>query len=277
MPTAYINGIEVYYDLDDFTDPWRQPGTFLLQHGFSRNSRFWYKWLPLLSSQFRVLRPDMRGFGRSSMPPDQFEPAADAYVNDLISLLDHLDIEKVVYVGESFGGILGLLFAHTHPERLEALVLTSTPVSLPGRALEAKFPVKEGSADAALAKGVDNWSRQTIGQRIDLRLAPPQLAEWWIMEMGKTIPENAIKHHRYAATLDFSPHLGELRVPTLVLCGENSPIAGDQVELMRSRVPGVKVVSFPGVGHGVHALMPEQCIQEILTFLNERSLVPVSS
>ncbi|MBI2906719.1 MAG: alpha/beta hydrolase [Chloroflexi bacterium] len=276
MPTAHINGADLYYDLEDFTDPWTKPATFLLQHGFSRNGRFWYKWVPLLSGQFRVLRPDMRGLGRSSIPPDQYRPATDTFVSDLSGLLDHLKIDKVVYVGESFGGVLGLLFAHAHPERVHALVLTSTPFRVPREEVEAKFPVKEGSADAALAKGVDNWSRQTIGQRIDLKLAPPQLPEWWISEMGKTIPENGVKLHQYIATLDFSPRLKELRVPTLVLAGENSPIATpQQVALMRSEIPGAKVVTFPGVGHGVHALMPEKCIQEILTFLKERAILPL--
>ncbi|MFH1486150.1 MAG: alpha/beta hydrolase [Chloroflexota bacterium] len=275
MSIAHINGADLYYDLDDFTDPWTRPETFLLQHGFSRNGRFWYSWIPLLAGKFRVLRPDMRGLGRSSMPPGQYNPSAETFVADLVGLLDHLNIERVVYVGESFGGVLGLLFAHAHPERLHSLVLTSTPFRVPREELATKFAVKEASAEEALAKGVDNWSRQTIGQRIDLNLAPPQLVEWWISEMGKTIPENGVKLHNYIATLDFSPHLHELKVPTLVLAGEKSPIVTpQQIALMRSQIPGVKVVTFPGVGHGVHALMPEQCTREVLNFLKERQLLP---
>ncbi|MBI2908796.1 MAG: alpha/beta hydrolase [Chloroflexi bacterium] len=274
MPTAHINGADLYYDLEDFTDPWTSPATFLLQHGFSRNGRFWYKWVPLLSGQFRVLRPDMRGHVRSPVPPAEYEPAVSTFVGDIVGLMDLLSIERVVYVGESFGGILGLLLAHAHPERLHALVLTSTPFRSPREELGKKFPVKEGSAQAALLKGVDNWSRQTMGQRIDLNLAPPQLVEWWIGEMGKTDPQNAASLNRYIGTLDFSPHLKELRVPTLVLAGENSPVATpQQLELMRSQIPEVEVVTFPGVGHGVHALMPERCIEEILTFLKKRAIL----
>lgn len=278
MPTVHINGADLYYDLDDFTDPWTKPETFLLQHGFSRNGRFWYRWVPLLAGQFRVLRPDMRGLGRSSMPPELYEPSAETLIADLVGLLDYLGIEKVIYVGESFGGVLGLLFAHAHAERIRALVLTSTPFRVPREELAAKFAVREGSADAALAKGVDNWSRQTIGQRIDLDLAPPQLVEWWISEMGKTIPENGVKLHRYVGTLDFSANLNQLKVPTLVLAGEKSPIVTPkQIELMRSQVPDVKIITFPGVGHGVHAVMPERCVQEVIAFLNERSLLPLTS
>ena len=105
----------------------------LLQHGFSRSGRFWYNWVPLLSSQFRVLRPDMRGMGESIISEEQFEPSLDIFVDDLKSILDHLGIEDVVYVGESFGGILGLNFAHRYPERTRALVLCNTPCRLPSR------------------------------------------------------------------------------------------------------------------------------------------------
>ncbi len=269
MPYARINGAELYYDLDCFADPWTAPQTVLLQHGFSRNGRFWYPWLPLLSGRFQVLRPDMRGMGRSALPPDLYTPSVDTFSADLIGLLDHLNIDKVTYVGESFGGVLGLVFAWKHPERVRALVLTSTPFRVPREDLAKKFPVKEGNASAALAKGADNWSRQTIGQRIDLEAAPKQLVEWWINQMGMTVPRNAVKLHEYVETLDFSPHLHELKVPTLVLAGEKSPIATpQQVQTMRSRIPDCKIVIFPGYGHGVHAVIPEQCVREVVGFLD---------
>ena len=59
--------LDLHYYEDDFSDPWRVAPTILLQHGFSRNGNFWYNWVPLLSREFRVLRPDMRGMGRSKM------------------------------------------------------------------------------------------------------------------------------------------------------------------------------------------------------------------
>ena len=50
------SGVELHYYDDDFTDPWRSSPTILLQHGFSRNGKFWYSWVPLLAREFRVLR-----------------------------------------------------------------------------------------------------------------------------------------------------------------------------------------------------------------------------
>jgi 3-oxoadipate enol-lactonase len=69
MPTLPIaQDLELYYEDDDFTDPWRSAPVMLLQHGFSPNGRFWYNWVPLLGGEFRIMRPDMRGMWRSAMP-----------------------------------------------------------------------------------------------------------------------------------------------------------------------------------------------------------------
>ena len=63
----------LHYRLDDFTDPWKNAGTIVLQHGFGRSSQFWYSWVPYLSRFYKVLRIDLRGMGQS---PVDFDPAA---------------------------------------------------------------------------------------------------------------------------------------------------------------------------------------------------------
>ena len=69
MATLRMNqDVELHYYDDDFTEPWRSAPTMLLQHGFSRSGKFWYSWVPLLAHEFRILRPDMRGMGRSAIP-----------------------------------------------------------------------------------------------------------------------------------------------------------------------------------------------------------------
>ena len=134
MVTLRLNqDVELHYFDDDLTEPWRPAPTMLLQHGFSRSGKFWYSWVPLLAHEFRILRPDMRGMGRSTISEDKYEPSLDIFADDVRSILDHLGIDKVVYVGESFGGIIGLKFAHKYPQRIRALVLCNTPCRLPRR------------------------------------------------------------------------------------------------------------------------------------------------
>ena len=88
MVTLRLNpDVELHCYDDDFTDPWRSAPTMLLQHGFSRSGKFWYSGVPLLAHEFRILRPDMRGMGRSTLPEDKFEPSLDIFVDDLLSIL----------------------------------------------------------------------------------------------------------------------------------------------------------------------------------------------
>ncbi len=263
--------LELHYYEDDFSDPWRQAGTILLQHGFSRNGQFWYKWVPLLSREFRVLRPDMRGMGRSAMAEGDYEPTLDVFVEDLIRVMDHAGVEQVVYVGESFGGIIGLKFAHSHPERVKALVLCNTPCRLPKRELQNKFDAG-GDWDATMRQGIGAWSTSTIGMRLDTRVAPQGLVDWYISEMDRTPPEVGRKLQNYLDTLDFSPHLKEVKTPTLLLVGEESPTSTlEQQQFMAGELPNSQLDVYPGLGHGINVIYPEWCVQHVREFLGLQS------
>ena len=64
---------EMYYEDDNFSDPWRKPETVVLHHGNSKNTKLWYAWVPLLARQYRVIRLDARGCGRSTVPPEGYD------------------------------------------------------------------------------------------------------------------------------------------------------------------------------------------------------------
>ena len=262
-------GVELHYYDDDFTDPWRAAPTILLQHGFSRNGRFWYNWVPLLTRQFRVLRPDMRGMGLSAIDEGRFEPSLDIFVNDLTCILDSLGIEDVVYVGESFGGILGLNFAHRRPDRVKALVLCNTPCRLPSRERSGRG----GDTDDALSRSVGAWSTATINNRLDTRFAPQGLVDWYIAEMDRTPASVGRSLQAYLDTLDFSPQLKEVETPTLLLVGEESPTSTlEQQQFMAEQLPDSRLVVYPGLGHGINAIHPEWCVQQVREFLSSRNL-----
>lgn len=258
---------QLYYDDHDFTDPWRPAPVMLLQHGFSRNGRFWYNWVPLLGREFRILRPDMRGMGRSTMPDTRYEPSLDIFASDARRLLDQLGIDQVVFVGESFGGIIGLKFAHAYPERTRALVLCNTPCRLPHGELRQRFSAG-GNWDAALRQGVGTWSTATIDMRLDTRVAPAGLKDWYIAEMDRTSPTVARKLQAYLDTLDFRDHLKEITVPTLLLVGEETPTSPlDQQQFMATQIPNCRLAVYPKLGHGINVLKPEWCIEQIRSFL----------
>src|SRR5216117_536257 len=69
MPKVTANNCEMYYEVDDYTDPWvTEKETVWLQHGVGRSTKFWYHWVPALARHYRVVRRDMRGHGQSADP-----------------------------------------------------------------------------------------------------------------------------------------------------------------------------------------------------------------
>ena len=125
-------GPTLHYVVDDYTDPWKNAPYILLQHGNGRSGRFWYSWVPYLSRFYRVVRPDMRGLGESSVDFDlKTEFTLEACVEDLVAIIDDVGAESVHVCGESAGGMVGIALAATHPKRVRTLTLVSTPVSIP--------------------------------------------------------------------------------------------------------------------------------------------------
>jgi pimeloyl-ACP methyl ester carboxylesterase len=119
MPTVRANGIRLNYE---------QVGSgpnVVMVHGLAANLAFWYlKSVPFLRHDFRITVYDLRGHGRSEMPPRGYAPSVMA--DDLEALLDALTIERVHLVGHSFGGIIALEFALRAPRRLASLTIADT-------------------------------------------------------------------------------------------------------------------------------------------------------
>ena len=270
MPKLMVSPeVKLHYYDHDFTDPWRAPDAIMLQHGFSRNGGFWYAWVPLLARQFRVLRPDLRGMGRSEMPEDQYQPSLDTFCADVKAILDDLEIDQITYVGEAFGGIIGLKLAHTYPERVRALVLCNTPCALPGDGQS----VHGDEWDDTMSQGVGVWSSATINMRLDTRVAPKGMKEWYISEMDKTSPAVGRKLSSYMDAVDFSPFLKEVQTPTLLLSGDESHTSPvEQQYYMAEQLPNCHLEIYRGLGHGINVIYPEWCVQQIRQFLGSRAL-----
>jgi 2-hydroxymuconate-semialdehyde hydrolase len=106
----------------------------LLLHGSGPGVSAWANWrstVPQLSPRFRVLAPDLAGFGYTRVPAD-IEYGRAVWVGQIVDFLDAVDVERVSVVGNSFGGSLALGLAIGHPERIDRLVLMGS-VGVPFR------------------------------------------------------------------------------------------------------------------------------------------------
>ena len=186
MPTVSANQCEMYYEVDDFTDPWiTDTETVWLQHGVGRSTRFWYHWVPSLARRYRVLRRDMRGHGQSADPGPEHRWSLDELVTDMRDFMDALGLRQVHYVGESIGGILGVLFATRWPERLKSLTICNSPTTIHPAGTRA-LSDEQGNLHRLLAsEGSVGWGRLMIERKI-ISANSPEQREWVLKEWAKT-------------------------------------------------------------------------------------------
>jgi pimeloyl-ACP methyl ester carboxylesterase len=251
---------ELYYVIDDFTDPWTTPHTVVLHHGMAKNHRLWYAWVPLLARQFRVVHFDARGMGQSSVPEPGYPWSLERFAKDLRALLDQLDLERVYLIGETVGGTISLRFASLYPERLLSLTTCTSPID---------FADAHHLDTAALVEreGVRAWVERTIARRLDPQMADPAYIRWYADEMAATAPHVVSGFMRATPGLDLRPLLKEIQTPTLVLAAERlqGEVLGD-FRKTAELLPHGRLVVFPGVTGFVQHLLPVPCARIWLDF-----------
>jgi len=269
MPTVERRGgPTLHYALDDYTDPWKNAPYLLLQHGFARNARFWYSWVPYLSRFFKVVRPDLRGLGGSSADFDFASGLSLAnYLEDLNAIVDHLGTDAVHYCGESLGGILGIAFAAEHPARVRTLSLVSTPVYISEQNKQNTTYGYASRIDALRGMGARGWAEASNGGRRFPPDADPGLLRWTADEMGKADVELLIAGQHWVEDLTVVPYLPRIAAPVLGLYPTAGPIAGDeQVEILRQGVRDIRIVRLSTRYHSIQSFMPATCAREVLYF-----------
>ena len=153
------DGAELFYTIDDFTDPWTQPETVVLHHGMAKSHKLWFGWVPVIARHYRVLRYDMRGMGQSSVPEPGYPWSVDNFANDLLEFADKIELDRFHLIGETVGGSISMRFATQHQERLLSLTACTSPTSF-------NDPHHGESAELIDKEGVAAWVENTIGRRL---------------------------------------------------------------------------------------------------------------
>lgn len=263
MPIATANHCEMFYEIDDFTDPWAtDTETVWLQHGVGRSTKYWYHWVPSLARDYQVLRRDMRGHGQSADPGPDHAWSLEELITDMHDFMDAIGLRQVHYLGESIGGILGVLFASRWPERLKSLTICNSPTTIRpagASALNVNKTLEEG--------GSVGWGRLMIERKIISGKNSAHI-EWVLNEWAKT-PTHVLQGiTRTLDGADTATLLPQIKVPTLILAPANSPITplSDQFS-MRIGIPNSQIRVVEGPGHEIYVDEPEECLNAFQNFL----------
>jgi pimeloyl-ACP methyl ester carboxylesterase len=266
MPVYRVSGdCELHYVVDDYSDPWREPQTVLMLHGNSESGAAWFGWVPHLARHYRVVRPDMRGFGASTPMPRDFPWTLDRICDDFIALMDHLGIAGFHVVAAKIGGTIARHFAARHADRVLTLTLAGTPVPKRGVGRRADL-VEEFET-----KGVGHWARRTMAGRLGSRF-PAEGLEWWIGFMGRTAVSTQVGFMPTIADADITDALPKIRCPTLVITTEGSALGSvEEVRAWQRMIPRSELLVLPGNSYHVAASDADRCAVKTLAFIRRAS------
>jgi 3-oxoadipate enol-lactonase len=262
-PTA---DLAMHYEVDDFCDPWRTPEAILMLHGNAESGLAWYGWTPKIARHFRVVRPDMRGFGQSTPMPRDFPWSLDRLIDDFCALVDHLEVERFHLVGAKLGGTIARAFAGRKPERLLTLTVVGTPTPLRPGALE-RVP---DSIRTFETEGVEAWARQNMALRLG-NYFPPEGVEWWAKYMGRTAVSTQVGFMGPIGAADIRADLPKIQCPTLVITTEGSALGSvEETRAWQEQIPDSELVVLPGNSYHVAATHAEPAAHATLDFIKRR-------
>lgn len=264
MPIARVTpDLDLFYRVDDFADPWRSHETVLMLHGNAESSSAWFAWVPTRAREYRVVRPDMRGFGDSTPMPRDYRWSLDRVIDDFIALMDELAIERFHLVGAKIGGTIALRFAARHPERVSTLTVVGSPVSGQnplGTRIDSWLEHLE-------RHGVESWARWTMPGRLGSKF-PAAGAEWWAKLMGRTPLTTQLGFVSIVPSVDVTPDLQNIACPALVITTEGSGLGSvEATRTWTNKIPHAELLVMPGDSYHVAATDPERCAQVTLDLI----------
>lgn len=239
MPTCKANGIKIEYE-----ERGSGPALVLL-HGFPLDRRIWDDALKLLAAKFRVIAPNLRGFGQST---DDSPFTIESLAKDVHHFLDLIGALPCVLGGLSMGGYVAQGYAQQYPSDLNGLVLidtksaADTPEQKQGRQAMIDLVRKSGSKAVA---------DQMFPKMIAAASAKSPAAQK-LRSMMEACPPVTIEHALAAMRdrQDYTAMLPRLGKPILIVVGAEDAIASPEVaRAMHAAAPGSKLAIIPGAGH----------------------------
>jgi 3-oxoadipate enol-lactonase len=250
-----------------FADEGPGPVVVLL-HGFPVSKAMWDEQLTGIGNVYRVIAPDLRGFGESPVPEGVY--TMDAMADDVVELLETLEIAGPVVVGGlSMGGYVALSLVSRYPTRVKGLILmdtragADTPEAAQGREATAKAVIAADSVMQVVDGMIPRlFCKMTSEQH-------PKRVESMKAVMEQTAPQGVVGALRgMASRPDRRADLPKIAVPTLIMVGEEDVITPPaEAQAMAEAIPNARLEVIPKAGHMAPYENPAAANAAILRFL----------
>lgn len=255
MPRVSLSDVDLHYEETGSGIP------LILCHEFASDGRAWEPQLRHFGRRYRVIAFNYRGYPPSSVPQDDAAYLHRHLVDDLLGLMDGLAIERAHVAGIATGGNLALNFAIRHPHRVRGLVVAGAGAGttdreqwLAGARAMAHDIARRGSE--AIVDSVSNAPQRTIFRRKD-----PLGWTRFVDGIRALHAPGAEKMMRIALT-DRAPvtaladELAQLRLPILVMVGDQDAPADEASRFIRAHAPFAGLATVPMCGHTLNVEEP---------------------
>ena len=263
-----IDGIKIVY-LDE-----GKGEAILLIHGFSGNIFNWKDVFEPLSREYRVLVPDLPGYGKSACPPRKQKHLILWYADFLARFLDRLGIEKAVVVGNSMGGAVAGWLAVRHPEKVEKLVLVDSaglrmPLLELMAGLVALTPPKQM---VSLVEMISPRSEKALSRLPESEQNRALLAQARYDSELRACSSRAMRRSILSLTKDLlDGNLKQIQAPTLIIWGDNDrTLSVKNAHKFKKKIPKAELKIIPQGGHTPMQNTPEQFLKVLKEFIEEK-------
>ena len=262
------DGIRIYYEEHGSGEP------VLLAYGIGGNAGMWEPNVEALSAGHRLILWEPRGHARSDSPENPQSVTFAHWVRDLYDLMDHLGLGHAVVGGLSLGAGIATRFTLDHPERVRALIVVDSssasglPLGVDNVVMRAK------SIEVTLKGGMDAMAEVAIASNPNvagrIKLDPGARKE--IFDYYRMLtPIGYANALRALLQMDYiTDRLGEITVPTLLVCGDEDPSLGPMREIQK-RIPHARFALLSLAGHFANRDRPEAFNRAVVEFLNDLS------
>ena len=259
-----ISGLNINY-----WDEGNGSETILLIHGFTGNVEEWYFQFSHFKINFRIIALDLRGHGKSEIK--DYDLKISDISNDIKTFLEKKGISKVNLIGHSMGGMIALDFAINYPDKVNKLILISTtPIGTQRAFSESQIAFfKSTPVDQVINMMSKMASIPLEKQKPERRDFYKKLQDWSRKRRGKGITNDTlVAYLTLTSGFDVVKDLKNIKVPTLLLCGDKDKLVRDQnSKILNEKIPNSKLIIFSECGHAPQSEYFIDCNKHLEDFL----------
>jgi 3-oxoadipate enol-lactonase len=239
-------GLQMFYREDWLGAPWLDSDPVVFIHGNLETGEVWYGWVPRMAQQFRLFRPDLPGYGRSTVPAD-FEWTLANLAKVVANYLDAIGVQSAHIVGAKTGGAIAMQFAATYPQRTRTLVVASGPFA----PVDPKF---------------ENASQQV---RLGSAASKEEMAYFDKLK-NETIPSTRRDIQKVLSVINFDNLLPRITARTLIITADRSALQSvETVVRYQRKIPNSRLLVLTSDAYHVAVANADECVTNVLAFMKE--------